>query len=172
MGALSIARLRRRCALLALVLQGVRFQTAKDCLRLRALRPASERAQLCAFMRALPFLPQTDELFSDLLTTRLALTEQAERCPRIYAVAVRTGRYRLRALPDSGLTGDLTEQMLAELLRREGALDVRGLKSPRWPRFRRRRPSRTPQGVRGLKSQHRHAPKKLILVAPRKGCVD
>ncbi len=125
MGALSIARLRRRCALLALVLQGFRFQTARDCLRLRAQRPASERARLCAFMRALPFLPQTDELFSDLLTTRLALTEQAESCPRIYAVAVRTGRYRLRALPDSGLTGDLTPRMLAELLRREGALDVR-----------------------------------------------
>lgn len=119
-----MANLRKTISLACLVLQGFKYQSAKQYLRLKKCHPHPQ--QLRTLMGMLPFNNAYDKLTNDILSTQMVLPERSGCFATPYALIMDLdGQRRLCTLPTSpaGLTGE-TDSLIA-LLRDKGALLVR-----------------------------------------------
>lgn len=124
--------MKQNAALTRLVLQGFRFQTAKKYLELRRRGMGVDGRDLRTIMRMLPFRRAMDDLFSDIVTTKRALTRHGECFPSQLALSVSKSKQPFVALPDSRKSGALSVDDVVMLLKREGSLEVRDSKHALW----------------------------------------
>lgn len=107
-----------------LVLQGFKYQSAKQYLRLRNSHHNPE--QLKMLMRVMPFNNAFDKMLNDILSAGMVLQERSDCFATPYALIMELdGQKKLCALPHSpeGITQE-TESLIV-LLRNKGALLVR-----------------------------------------------
>ena len=120
----AISKLNRGISLAGLVLQGFKYQSAKQYLRLKKKHPHPQ--QLKTIMRMLPFNNAYDKLTNDILSTQMVLTERSDCFATPYALLMELdGQKQICTLPTSpaGITKE-TESLIA-LLRDKGAVLVR-----------------------------------------------
>ena len=109
---------------LLLLLQGFKYQTATQYLRLKKKHP--HPAQLKAVMRHLPFDSAYDKIFSDILSTEMLLEEHRDCFATPYALLMELdGQKKICFLPHSPEEITQETESLIALLRNKGALIVR-----------------------------------------------
>lgn len=109
---------------LYLVMQGFKYQTAKQYLKLRQNHQNPQ--QLKAVMRLLPFNSTYDKVLNDILSTEMVLQECSDCFAAPYALLMELdGQKRLCFLPHSPKEITQETESLIALLRNKGALLVR-----------------------------------------------
>ena len=79
-----MANIKKTISLAGLVLQGFKYQSAKQYLRLKKKHPHPQ--QLKTIMRMLPFNNAYDKLTNDILSTQMVLTERSDCFATPYAL--------------------------------------------------------------------------------------
>lgn len=105
------------------VFRGFKYKSACEYVRLNRERPCADKAMRRRILTLIPFNPEYDRMFSDLLTTRMVLPQYAEYFPAIHALKLggpgefcRPGDVRAPAMDAAGVCA---------LLRREKSLLLR-----------------------------------------------
>ncbi len=114
--------------LLCLVLQGFKYQTAKQYLKLRQNHQNPQ--QLKTAMHLLPFNSAFDKMLNDILSTEMVLQERSDCFATPYALIMELdGEKKICWLP--AISDEITQEAesLIALLRNKGALFVRDSKN-------------------------------------------
>lgn len=68
------------------VFRGFKYRSAREYVRLNRERPCADTAMRRRILTMMPFAPEYDRMFSDLLTTRMVLPQYAALFPAVYAL--------------------------------------------------------------------------------------
>lgn len=121
----KLSKLNNSAAKISLVLQGYKYQAAKQYLQLKKEGHPNPK-QLKTMMRVIPFNHAFDKMLNDILSAKMVLQECGDRFAAPYALVLELdGQKQICPRPEA--SGEITKEpaSLLAFLRKKGALLVR-----------------------------------------------